>query len=108
MNALCYQNDQIILQILNMYGKNKLKIPNYKILDKDIYLSKHSSEIKDLIKQYKKKRNNDIPYLPVISKQRKPLFYDLNHIWLSAPNGILFKKEIKKLKKTGMFKELNL
>ena len=44
-------------------------------------------------------------YLPIISKDRKELIYELNHIWSLAPNGVLFKEGIKELENLGIFSE---
>jgi hypothetical protein len=41
-----------------------------------------------------KKSKDFIPYLPNI-KDKKELHYELNSIWWSCPDGILFKEDVK-------------
>ena len=84
-------------------ASNKISKMNWKNCPWDIE-NFFNDDIKLEYENHKKSRNN-IPYLPIISKDRKELIYELNHIWSLAPNGVLFKEGIKELEEMGMFQK---
>ena len=53
--------------------------------------------------EYKKYKKTDafIPYLPIVSKLKKELHYEIESIWWKCPDGILFKEDIKNLIESG-------
>jgi Leucine-rich repeat (LRR) protein len=52
-----------------------------------------------------KQSKNFIPYLPIVSKEKKELHYSLSHIWWSCPNGIRYLEDVQELKEEfGMFR----
>jgi hypothetical protein len=45
-----------------------------------------------------------IPYLPLVSKEKKELHYEFESIWWSCPNGVRYLEDVQELKEDlGMF-----
>ena len=48
-----------------------------------------------------KKSPNFIPYLPIVCKNKKEIYYELVHKLSTPPNGFLFLEDIEEMKSLG-------
>jgi hypothetical protein len=55
--------------------------------------------------QYLKHKNSPIfiPYLPVVCKNKKEIYYELVHKLSTPPNGCLFLEDVEDMKNLGLF-----
>jgi hypothetical protein len=65
------------------------------------------TSIPEFYKDYLEYKKTDafIPYLPVVSKIKKEIHYELESIWWKCPDGILFKEDIQNLMDSGFLNQ---
>jgi hypothetical protein len=84
-------------------GGNKITQMNWDSCRNEFITGLKNPYYSDYLKH--KQSKNFIPYLPIVSKEKKELHYALSHIWWSCPNGIRYLEEVQELKENfGMFR----
>jgi Leucine-rich repeat (LRR) protein len=80
---------------------NKITHMNWEGCRNDFITNFYDNKLEEYL-EYKKSKDF-IPYLPIVCKNKKEIYYELVHKLSTPPNGCLFLEDLEEMKSLGLF-----